>query len=292
MGALGKWHWTLDLFSHFRIQYITTLLSAGVVLFLLKQIRWGLISCISGVALSISLLPYVTKKTTEAFAGSEYSLLSYNLNTANTQYDEVRNSIATTDADIVFIMEVNRAWIAELSPLEIRYPYFIYHPRSDNFGLAFYSKHPIKNKTISTFGSTGIPTVQADIHFPNNTLNLIGVHTLPPVSRVNSHQRNLTLNEVADYIQNTPNDYKIVTGDLNCTPWSFIFKDFTAQSALKDSSIGNGIGGTWFRKLGFISIPIDHVLGSAGPVSTKKEIKDTVGSDHSAVFVTFRLQSD
>lgn len=290
MGMLGKWHWILDLFSHFRIQYIATLLCAGAALFLLKQYRWGFISCISGIALSISLIPYTSKNTPKTSTHPEYRLLSYNLNTANENYDKVREFIATTDADIVFLMEINRTWVNELSLLESHYPHFIYHPREDNFGLALYSKHPIENESIRRFGSTGIPSVQTDIRISSDhTVNFIGTHPLPPVNKENSSYRNQQLYRAADHIRKTPHDFQLVAGDLNCTPWSFIFKDFTEQSGLTDSSIGNGIGGTWFRKLGFISIPIDHVLGNAGIVFTKKEIKDTFGSDHNAVLVTFRL---
>lgn len=289
IGMLGKWHWTFDLFSHFRIQYIVILIGTGIALFLLKQKRWGLISFISALALSVNLLPYFTKKPAAAPTGSEYSLLSYNLNTANQKYDEVRNFILTTDADIILLMEVNPSWITELSPLESHYPYFIYNPRLDNFGLALYSKHPIENDSVSTLLSAGIPALQTDIHLANQTLNFISVHPLPPISRVNSLQRNLTFQKIADHIQSTPRDYQIVAGDFNCTPWSVHFKDLVAQTGLRDSSLGNGIGATWFRKLGFISIPIDHVLGSEHIAFTKKAIKGSFGSDHSAVLVTFKL---
>ncbi|CAA6678361.1 MULTISPECIES: endonuclease/exonuclease/phosphatase family protein [unclassified Lentimonas] len=289
LGALGQWHWILDLFSHFRIQYTITLLGIGAALLLLRHTRWGFISCITGIVLSISLLPYAPKQAPETLPAPEHNLLNYNLNTANRKYQEVLEFLQTTNADIVFLMEVNQTWISKLSALKASYPYSIMHPRSDNFGLALYSKHPIDNGMIPSFGSNELPTIEAAIRLPKQTLHLIGTHPLPPVSKENSDSRNQQLTSIAAHIQNTSHDYQIVTGDLNCTPWSFIFKDFTQQAALKDSSIGNGIGGTWFRKLGFISIPIDHILGSERITFTEKEIKDTFGSDHSAVLVNFIL---
>ena len=290
LGLLGKWHWGLDLFSHFRVQYMITLLCSVIALLFFKQIRWACIGGTTAILLGSSLVVYIPREQVTHHDQPTYSLLSYNLNTANQKYQEVHDFIHDTDADIVFLMEVNNAWIQKLKTLESAYPHFKHEPRSGNFGLALYSKHPIQHATTSAVGPADIPTLLADIQLSEtNTLNLIGVHTLPPVSKDNSFYRTQQLSQIAKIVQSSEKQNQIVAGDLNCTPWSFIFKEFTAHSGLHDSSLGNGISGTWFRKLGFISIPIDHVFGNKNITFTSKEIMDTFGSDHNAILTKFQI---
>ena len=79
----------------------------------------------------------------------------------------------------------------------------------------------------------------------------------------------------------------IVAGDLNCTPWSYPFKDFIHGAGLMDSRLNLGIETTWPAAIWPLRMPLDHVLNTPDLDCKQREVEADCGSDHLPVFVRF-----
>lgn len=121
-------------------------------------------------------------------------------------------------------------------------------------------------------------------------MNLIGVHTLPPVSAGYAAGRAAQLAEAARRVDASPEPV-VVAGDLNATRWSAPLRRLLGETRLRDASRGFGLQGTWPTGLGWSGmIRVDHVL-----VSPDWRVEDhrcgptDLGSDHRAVVVDLVL---
>lgn len=288
-GALGRHHWFLDLFSHFRIQYTVVLAILGVLLFFTKARLLASVVVLITVLLTISLWPYYVFEASEK-NGQEFKVISYNLNTSNNQFERVKDFIRKEEADIVFLMEVNNIWAFELKGLEERYPFSFYHPRDDNFGFVLFSKYPLADRNVDYFGEARVPSVVTKVNLEGVSIDFIGTHPMPPIGAELSGRRNEHIQGLQKYIVSEAPEYLLVTGDFNATPWSFIMHDFFDATKIYDSRYGRGIRGTWFRQLFFVTIPIDYILGSRNVLFHSLKLGDPMGSDHSPLIATFSLQ--
>jgi endonuclease/exonuclease/phosphatase (EEP) superfamily protein YafD len=78
----------------------------------------------------------------------------------------------------------------------------------------------------------------------------------------------------------------VVTGDLNATQWSHVWRSFTSRSGFRDSTRGFGIQPS-FPMDGnpLIRVQIDHLLHSSQLVTVDRRLGPRLGSDHAPVIV-------
>jgi len=81
----------------------------------------------------------------------------------------------------------------------------------------------------------------------------------------------------------------MVAGDLNITPFSQIFFKFLQHAQLVDTGRGQGWQPTWFSRMPWFAIPIDHVLCSEKIQVFKRKTGPAMGSDHNPLIVEFNL---
>lgn len=161
-------------------------------------------------------------------------------------------------------------------------------PREDNFGIAFFSKHPFLRSEIRDIGEADVPSVIAVMKLPDGPLTLIATHPLPPASQEYSRLRNDQLARLPEIVRQA-NSPVLLLGDLNATPWCSHFKQLLRQSGLRDSSQGRGVQGSWPTCLPILLIPIDHCLHTAGVQVIGRTTGPKVGSDHFPLVVDFVL---
>lgn len=275
LGFLGRQYWLLDLFSHFRAQYAAALLLCGLAFLLLRQGKSAGASLLAGLVVLATFLPL--KPAAPAAPGSpRMKLISYNVNTANPRQEDVLRFLETEDADVVFLMEVNEAWMKALRPLEGRYPHRIESTREDNFGIALYSKKPFEGGEQS-FGDYELPW--ADITLAG--WRILAVHPMPPSSAEHSAMRNAQLLEAAALLKGHPRS--ILCGDLNLTPYSPWFREIQKRGDLQNFS--PPFSPTWMRHYPLFAIPIDHVLTGPGLTILSRRVGPALGSDHNALVV-------
>jgi endonuclease/exonuclease/phosphatase (EEP) superfamily protein YafD len=177
------------------------------------------------------------------------------------------------------LMEVNDRWLAELAELRQSHPHFLLDPQEDNFGIALFSRQPLRDPQLIHLASAGVNAVAATVEFGTNHVFLLGVHTLPPASREYAIGRNEQLAEAASLIRRRGGP-AILLGDLNTSPWSPYYRKLIVDSKLKNTAQGRGISASWPTRVPPLFIPLDYVLVSEGIAVGKRFLGPNVGSDH------------
>jgi endonuclease/exonuclease/phosphatase (EEP) superfamily protein YafD len=284
-GQFGEYNWRLDRLSHFSFYYLIVLLVAGPLLIFLRFRIIGLAflgpALIGLWIMGPYLVPHFRFQTE---APNAVRLINFNVNTANTYHDDVITYLLQSGANIVVLLEVNELWIQRLDRIKADFVYHFEHPRSDNFGLAVYSKYTLKNPSLRYLGAAGVPSLEITVE-PNGEETLLFVmHTVPPIDSTGSGLRDEQLREMAKLLAAKTGD-KILTGDLNITPWSPIYRDFERRSAMSNCAKRHGVNATWPTTNMTIRIPIDHCLVAGELEVMDVSVGPDLGSDHFPLIV-------
>ncbi len=289
LGLFGRWHWALDLFSHFRWQYLVVCLVAMVWAARCKR-RVVLAISASTLLLNAALIGQLAfaHGLGKASLAHDFHLrvLSLNVLTSNADHDRVLSYLRGADADIIMLMEVDATWEKALKPLEQSHPHHIVEARYDNFGIALYSRLPLEALQIMDLIDVEVPSIEAKLKLSGHELTIIGTHPLPPMGPTYSAQRDAQLISLAQRVRDshTPT---VVIGDLNSTPWSHGMSLVQAGGTLGYRSLQPAWTPTWYGNP-LLAIPIDHVLCTAPLVVEKRTVGPNVGSDHRGLLVELR----
>lgn len=281
---LGRFHWFLDLFSHFHLQYFCILLVIAIIFAILRN--WKLLA-----ATAVILIPnafqasYYLPVASPSSIPAAFRVTSHNVHTSNSNHAEVLKYHRRSDADLIVLLEVNETWAKSLGPLINSHPHRIIMPSDDNFGMALYSTFPITDQHTETL-APGISVLTATLATHQGPVHIIAVHPIPPMGIAYHRDRNAYLVRVAE-IANQSDATTIVLGDFNTTPWSPSFRDLIKSTSLRDSGKHRGFQSTWNRRHPLKSIPIDHVLHTQDLQVFERHIGPALGSDHHPVHVTF-----
>ena len=286
-GFAGRLWWTLDLTSHFRLQYVVVLLFSVLALACIRLYWLAVVPALFALLNLMILLPWLWVSSTppRLLQGTARAML-INVNTSNTNHALVLSSIRSHAPDFVFLEEVDPRWMAGLKPLDSDYPHSFSHPRMDNFGVAFYSRYPLLKSSILDVGDAGNPSLLVGCELAGRAFYILGVHTLPPVNAAYVRFRDTQLARIPGVLK-TLDAPVLLLGDLNATPWSYPFRRLMRESGLRDASRGLGYRPTWPDGMLLMQIPIDHCLHSPELLVMRREIGSTVGSDHFPVIVDF-----
>ena len=289
VGFLGRWGWALELFSHFRPHYLLILATVIVVLTLAR--RWKTVvgvCCFAAINFVSVLSMYVTPPRRDG-EGVSLRCMLFNVNTANTRHGEVAAFLQRSDADVIMLLETDAIWLSFMRDALDEYPYVVAAPRSDNFGIALFSRLPIAGG-IEAMGAADLPAVRAVLTKDGCGLTLIGIHALPPKNAKYAAHRNNLFDSLAGWVPRLDGPV-VLLGDLNATPWSPYFHDLLARTGLSDGRRGFGIKATWPAFLGPLGIPIDHCLVSDDVIVEDFQLGPSAGSDHRAVVVDLVIRT-
>ncbi len=276
MTALGtvlsfaaRWHPWFELLTHFKWQYV---LSSGLrmlLLLLLQQWRKSFLAMLL-LALHLGgLWPALMAQAPMPIAHApRLTVLHANVHSQNTQYQYLLEEVAQQQPDILFLQEVTPAWAQALEALKPRYPYHRVLPQEDNFGLAVFSRLPLRQVKIYDHDSmllerskhpenggsllTWLPNAQGfaslsmslEVEFAGRWLSVLSVHPFPPVTPELAHMRNQQLQAAGEWAkaQTLP---VFIVGDFNLSPWSPYYQDILRDTALLDAAQGHGVFITW-----------------------------------------------
>jgi endonuclease/exonuclease/phosphatase (EEP) superfamily protein YafD len=237
------------------------------------------------------VLPYYfVSNTTNASIVSEnaYRLLYANVETGNREYQKFINIINTQNPEIVCLVEMNDVWDSELN-LTHEYPFSHKILRNDNFGLAIYSKLPIKADSVSDFGPDIVPAISLELSTKDSkTIRLIVLHAIPPISADAYYNNKLLFRRISTQLKFEEQPV-IVVGDFNATTFSSFYKNMLKWANLSDAMWGKGLIRTWNAKNPFLRFTIDHVLYSSHIVRKNAEVMTPFGSDHLPLMFDFHL---
>ncbi|MEO1035756.1 MAG: endonuclease/exonuclease/phosphatase family protein [Pseudomonadota bacterium] len=293
-AAFSPW---LDLATHFRPHYAACALLGALVLTLARYWRWGGLAIAVFVFNAALLWPYLDPMMLrEARAAANdlptsvarLRVLHANVLTSNVDHDALLARIRATEPNIVLLQEVDQAWLDALADLRTAFPHRLELPRTDNFGIAAYSRWPRTELQRVDLTPDGPPAIALQIPTQVGRVHVLSLHPVPPVGRAYSDLRNRQLAAAAAMMARWP-DTKLAVGDLNITPWSPHFRTFIDTAGLRDARHWQGLHASWPASLPWLAIPIDHALPGDRLRTDRFESAWLSGSDHATLFTTWEL---
>ena len=284
-----------DLLSHFPLQ--AALGAAGAFVLCLPwwknvAVRWCLVvllcACLGNGAW---LYPYWNKFPKAGdLATPDLTIAQLNVQTSNRDFQATIGWLRRMKPDIFVAEEVDSGWFKAFSTLSAHFPYHVSHPRSDNFGLAVFSRFPIVHSQEIRLPVVPVPTYLLRLDVAGRAVRLAAIHTVPPRSQNLVTARNLSLEMIGQWVAEEPGTPTFVVGDLNITPFAAPFRAFIDDGGLSDSRAGQGLLATWPTSLpSFVRIPIDYILYDRHLRTTSLISGPRNGSDHLPLLGTFEF---
>jgi len=285
--AFNGLHQYLELFSHFRLQY----LGVGAILLpmfvLLRRWRYALLMAATIGLNAWFVIPWFLPAEPARYNESRVKLVVANVNADNSEYYLLRSLLDDEQPDVVMLQEIGTGWAISLDTYE-DYPYRYIVPRYDNFGIAMLSRIPFDDIETVASPPRGFPTLRARITIDGRPVTLITTHPMSPLAKPNYDARNVQLESLAELVTQSEGALALA-GDLNTTMWGRNYARLIDDSGLRNVSRGHGVLPTWPTFMPFAMIPIDHCL-----VSDEFEIVEVrrgpdIRSDHRPLIVTLQL---
>jgi endonuclease/exonuclease/phosphatase (EEP) superfamily protein YafD len=296
LGHLGAWHWGLDLFAHFRWQYLLAsalCLCAAIWARKARLIWLGALGLLWNFAL-IAQYPLSSSKIALS-AATPLKVLFANGAMA-TRGDELIALIQAESPDIIGVAELSTAL-------------------SDRLGVEFSASYSVQALAPDTgwqgigvlVKNAALDDVHADVlddtefEFPTARLQwpggeLLVVHPIPPVSAGAAASRDAYFAALAQYAARQPDSQTlIVTGDFNATVWSLPYRKMLSAGGFVDSTLGFWPKPTWHGPNALfapLSVPIDQLLMRGPVVASNRRIVTNSGSDHSALVCRVAFRRD
>ena len=294
------WTLSLEVFSHFQLQYLIVSLFLLTLLTLTRRrflILVGLFCC---AAISVQIVPwYLPLAPQQSSSPGDLRILLANVNSQNQQYERVLALVRRERPDLAVFMEVDDTWVERLNTLQTNLlPYSSGPTNSQNLGLIVYSRYRLDNTEIKRFDTETNSSIVGQFNFGATAIAFTAIHPPPPAKESLFHSRNRQRDLVGKYVQ-TLSKPVLVLGDFNTTMWSPYYRRFIRQTGLKNTRRGFGVLPSWPTKGSYVpglsrfpdwmplllSIPIDHCLTSAEFQAANIRTGPNIGSDHHPVIV-------
>ena len=286
--SFDEWHRLLELFSHFRLQYLVI---AALLTCAFLFLRWPGYIVLGLATIAVNawhVAAWYLPVAHSPVADSDIRILHANILVSNDSSDRFFMAVTKADPDIVVMQEATPEWLSSLGSLDSIYPYKLVESRNDPFGIALYSKYPFESSVVNAAEPFGFPQIIATAVIDEKRLHILSAHPANPVGASNASGRNLQLDGLAELAARTPSPL-VVIGDLNITMWAHHYRLFEDKSGLRNARLGFGIKPTWPLFLPFAMIPIDQCLVSDDIEVTDFTTGPNIGSDHLPIVVTLRL---
>jgi endonuclease/exonuclease/phosphatase (EEP) superfamily protein YafD len=284
LGSLGRYHWFLDLMSHFRLQYLV--ICAVATLFALLRRRTWLVMLALFSTLWNAQIIHAFHQTAPAPAGTREKplrVMTFNVLTENKNHVAAIDHVLKADADIVCLLEVDETWQHNLEPLRVKYPHRAEELTDGNFGIACYTRLPLKSLEVRRVSLWRLPTFLLNLDHLGRPLTFVGIHPIPPMDNQRAQVWREHLSAIAALVAGLQGEV-IVAGDFNATPWCEGMRLLREKSGLDFHSVDPVWPPTWGLHLPMM-IPIDHVLTKGGLTVQKRTLGPDAGSDHRSVLV-------
>jgi endonuclease/exonuclease/phosphatase (EEP) superfamily protein YafD len=218
-------------------------------------------------------------------AGKNLTLVQFNLRNRNHEFGKFKDYVRKLQPDVLCLEEYTGSWELNLAELKKDYPYVISRTRRDPFGIAIFSKYPMRTSSIISFVAPELPSAYCQIEVQGRTIGVLATHPMPPLNGEFYSLRNRQYKAIAEFIRENDSAVFVVAGDLNCAPWSSCFGDLVSHGRLRDTRVGFGLGESWPADWWILRLPLDHVLTSKNVDTVCRVVGEDLGSDHLPVYV-------
>jgi endonuclease/exonuclease/phosphatase (EEP) superfamily protein YafD len=279
--------WVFDLFSHFRSQYLVSLVVLAVAAGSARSYKTAAACAVGALANLLVILPSYRAPVDSTPADAPLRVVTLNVNVYNDRFDLVSAFLHRENADLVLLIEVDEGWLSHLADLSGQYPWRVTVPLAHGLGMALVTRLPLRDHEIIQLADSDFPAIKANLSAFGRCLTVLGVHLSAPVSPRYARARNAELEAMASVVRGT--DIALVLGDFNVSPWSASFRRLLQQTGLRDAARGFGLQPTWPAGFVPLQIPIDHVLHSPNLGVGRFRTGPDVGSDHYGLIVDLGL---
>jgi endonuclease/exonuclease/phosphatase (EEP) superfamily protein YafD len=231
----------------------------------------------------------IAPTTAEAF-----TVMSVNLLMINEQTDATIAAIEAVDPEILFLQEYSGSWHAILKrSFADRYPHHFGEPRGDSFGMAIYSKRPLRDVRLDLpLGQALEPQMRAVTTLGGRDVALYQCHLLPPcgldyISETRAQFADLLLKLDRERLP------VVLVGDFNFSDTSPQAADL-GRAGLRDAhqQAGTGTGFAWPAP-GFLwwmpKLRLDHIYLRSPLRAVESRRGGPIGSDHRPVLARITL---
>ncbi len=290
----SRYVFLIEIANNFRLQIsIAILISAGV----LFCFQWRLWAALQFVFALVVFYPVVDLKfgNQDDNGGQQVvTLMSYNVYGENRQTEPIVEQINAHGPDVLVVLEFEGPWQTALKSVQSYYPHRILEPRWHGFGIAMYSRFPIKNHEVRKIAEdiTDTPLLIAEIEVDGRTVVVVAGHFLSPMSPQRMEIRNRQFAQTSSILREISQDgHPIVfVGDLNCVPWSPFAQDLIRENELRDSRVGFFYQGSWPTDNVLMRIPIDNAFVSEEIQVRNRTILSAASSDHYPLLLEFSIK--
>ena len=281
----------LDNLSSFRVHFTLAFLFFAILFLVRRKYFLLAASCLGLIANVAVIVPWFLSPADAPDRHDDLTLrlVASNVSPRNRNPAALVDLVDRENPDILGLIELTPDYLEGLNSIQSSYPYKLEAPQAGFYGLALYSKLPLKRVDIVYFGEGIPPSITAIVQLRDSEVELLLLHPHPPSNRKLATLRNLQLQEIAKYIR-TSKRPTIVLADLNVALWSPFYVEFVQGAGLVNARRGHGPAGTW-PPSSILGVPIDHILHSPGIVADDFEVLQYLGSDHLPIAATLRLKS-
>jgi endonuclease/exonuclease/phosphatase (EEP) superfamily protein YafD len=288
IGAFfGQYWWALDALAAFRPHLAGALAVGAAVLFTRRWHKLAALTAVVALANAAVVLPLFVGPFSRP-AERDLRVISFNVLSDNTHYEEVIAFIEAEQADVVILHETSRPWEQALAAAGLDYQ--IVRGRNDNQIFGSMVLAPAGSE-VQSFGFGVTDPRAIEVALPSG-VRLLGIHPLSPYSEARTTRRQIQYEFAALWAAATPAP-KIITGDFNAGPWSYPFRNLLARTGLLNSQAGYGLELSYPAQASpLFQVAIDHLLHSSDLAVVDRRLGPPLGSDHLPLIVDLAQVGD
>ncbi len=296
---LARWpesFWVMEYLPHFRVQYLVVLVACGLLALAGRRWKTGLLALALAVPNLLAVAPYLPGMWPSSPRAADEDLtrlVALNLFYLNDEHGRVRRYLDGVSPDVMVFSEYTPDWQQALTPLAAQYPHRVEYPIPGAWGMAVYSRHPLREVIRLSLGDSGRINLRLMMRMPRGDVEIWALHLSSPTSPAAIAARQLETRRLAGILEGTRDTVpRLLVGDFNMTPFTPAFQRVLAAGRLRDARVASGLQVTWPSWAWPLGVAIDHCLVNAR-VDVRHVIRGpSVNSDHWPVEVGFRIVDD
>ena len=221
---------------------------------------------------------------------SNFKITSINIFSQNEEFQHLKDYLTKDKSDVIVLQELTPAWQKHVEFIRKEYPYYKEEVRSNNFGIAIYSKIPFSKVSTKNYIDEMHPSILAEIIVDAKPLSILATHPVPPLpNQARFERRNKQYELMKQEIDALPNENIILVGDLNSTVYSPNFK-LVQTDKMKDARSGFGLNNSWNAFIPIFRTNIDQCWVSKKIKVTNFYRGDDIKSDHFPIVAELKIE--
>ncbi|MBS7333082.1 MAG: endonuclease/exonuclease/phosphatase family protein [Weeksellaceae bacterium] len=247
--------------------------------------------------LPIFIIPYVVYNEMSYFYLGEnakgekenFKIISINIFSQNEEFQHLQNYLKDETADVIVLQELTPSWQKHVEFIRKEYPYYKEEPRSNNFGIAVYSKIPFDTVITKNYIDEMHPSLLGELKVDGKPVSILMTHPVPPLpNQARFERRNKQYKLMKKEIDAMTNENIVFIGDFNSTVYSPNFK-LLQSDKLKDARTGFGLQNSWNAFIPILRTNIDQCWVSKNIKVTNFYRGKHIQSDHFPIVAEFKI---